>query len=395
MKALRNKRGAFTLYRAPVLYLFLMDKSPNRTNIFKSRLITIVVLAIIWFLLMLLADYPVAVERYYSNGFYPVLCHIFHPLFNLFPFSFGDVLYITVVIYIIYAVYKLIKLCLKRQFKLLARFIIGIIIGVQSAVLIFYIFWGMNYFRMPAGERLGLRDTGYTTADLKAVATLLIDSANATRARLSATDLNQGNGAIYKASVAAINKLSADSADFRTYAPRVKSSLLTFLMNYMGTSGYYNPFTTEAQMNSEMPAFDRPVTACHELSHQMGYGGEDEANFVGFLAGIGSHDRLLRYSAYHLAVDECMHALYFRDSLENKALKPRVSALVHQDFVAERTYWRSYQSKIDVISSLFYDKFLKANNQPQGLGTYNRMVLLVMAMYRNKVHGEINFSVYR
>src|SRR5258708_39168330 len=100
-------------------------------------------------------------------------------------------------------------------------------------------------------------------------------------------------------------------------------------------------------MNNQMPMFKKPVTACHEMSHQMGFGAEDETNFVGLLAGIGSHDRLQRYSAYHLAVGEFMFALYFRDSLQNKELKLRESAAVHNDFKIERAYWLSYQSKAD------------------------------------------------
>jgi hypothetical protein len=118
----------------------------------------------------------------------------------------------------------------------------------------------------------------------------------------------------------------------------------------------------------------------------MGYGAEDEADFAGFLAGIGSHDKLLRYSAYHLAVDEFMRAVYFRDSLANKTLKLRVSKAVHQDFVEERQYWQHYQSRLEVVSGLFYDKFLKVNNQPQGLATYNRMILLIMAKYKGQIH---------
>jgi len=352
----------------------------------KIRIIAIIALATAIFLLMAFADHPLLVEKYYSEGFYPFLCHILHPVFNLFPFSMGDVLYVAVICYLIYALFKLIKLAFKRQFKQAGFFLLGIVIGVQSAVLIFYLFWGMNYFRPSAGERLNLRDTNYTTAGLKAVTAMLIDSANACRARLTPADLSQSNSAIYQTAVQAVNKLSHYSVNFRTYYPHIKSSILTPLLNYIGTSGYYNPFTSEAQMNYQMPVFDRPVTACHEMSHQMGFGAEDEANFVGFLAGVGSNDRLLRYSAYHLAIDEFMHALHYRDSLASKELKPRISLAVHNDFKAERAYWLLYQNKAGVLSSIFYDKFLKANNQPKGLDTYNRMVLLVMAMYGGKVH---------
>jgi hypothetical protein len=352
---------------------------------FKAIIIAALIVAI--FLLMFFAGYPRLVERYFSESLYPLICYLLHPVLNIFPFSVGDLLYIFVIGYLIYALYLFVKLLFKKQFMPAVFLVIGIIIKLQAAILIFYLFWGMNYFRPSAGERLNLRDTSYTTANLKAVTTMLIDSANATRARLMPADFAQSNPTIYQNAISAISKLSADSVQFRTIHPSVKPSMLTPILNYIGTSGYFNPFTGEAQINYQMPVFNRPVVACHEMSHQMGYGPEDEADFVGFLAGINSHDKLLRYSAYHLAVDEFMHALYYRDSLANKELKPRVSKAVHQDFVDERAYWRAYQSKAEIITSIFYDKFLKVNNQPQGLDTYNRMILLVMAMYEKKVHG--------
>ncbi|WP_428329991.1 DUF3810 domain-containing protein [Mucilaginibacter sp.] len=361
-----------------------MLNTPQKKQL-KVKAIVIAALAVAILLLSIIAGYPAFVERYYSEGLYPVICHILHPVLNIFPFSVGDILYLFVIGWLVYSFFRLIKLAFKKEFIRAGILLMGIVIGVQAGIFIFYFFWGMNYFRPSAGARLNLRDTTYSTADLTAVTTMLIDSANACRARVTSADLAQGNGAIYQTAVQAVTKLSADSVNFRTYSPGIKPSLLTPLLNYIGTSGYYNPFTSEAQINYQMPVFDRPLVACHEMSHQMGYGAEDEANFAGFLAGIGSHDRLLRYSAYHLAVDEFMHAMRYRDSSANKALKPRVSKAVHNDFVLERAYWRLYQSKIDVITGVFYDKFLKANNQPQGIETYNRMVLLVMALYKQKL----------
>jgi hypothetical protein len=362
-----------------------MLKGDKRT--LKIRSISIGLFAIAICLLMVLAAYPQVVERYFSEGIYPVVCYLLHPVLNVFPFSVGDIIYIVIIGYLIYALCRFIKLLFKKKFMRCILLMTSLVVKVQVLILVFYLFWGMNYFRPSAGERLHLRDTSYTTANLKAVTTMLIDSANASRARLTTADLAQSNNTIYKTAIQAISKLARDSVNFRTYHPGVKPSILTPLLNYIGTSGYFNPFTGEAQINYEMPVFNRPVVACHEMCHQMGYGLEDEADFAGFLAGIHSHERLLRYSAYHLAVDEFMHALYYRDSLANKQLKPRVSKAVHQDFVDERKYWISYQNKGEVLTSIFYDKFLKVNNQPQGLGTYNRMILLVMALYKEKAHG--------
>jgi hypothetical protein len=347
-----------------------------------KRAVAILALGFAIYLLMLFSDHPQAVEKYYSKGFYPVICHLLHPVFNLFPFSLGDLVYLAVIMYLIYAFLRLIVLCFTKRFTLAGLLTTGIAIGVFAGILVFYLFWGLNYFRPSAGDRLNLRDSTYTVVQLKEVTSMLIDSANVTRARISASDLSQSNDSIYAKATKAVNKLSGTSAEFTTFILRIKPSLLTPLLNYISTSGYYNPFTGEAQMNYQMPVVNRPFVACHEMSHQMGYGAEDEANFVGFLAAIGGRDKLLRYSAYNIAVNEFMHTVRYTDTVMFKQLKTRISPPVLQDFKTERLYWLAYQNKLNTVTSIFYDSFLKANNQPEGLDTYNKMVLLIMAMYK-------------
>ncbi|MBB6131189.1 DUF3810 domain-containing protein [Mucilaginibacter lappiensis] len=347
-----------------------------------KRIVVILSLALAILILMQFADHSAWVERYYSKGFYIFICYILHPVFNLFPFSVGDVVYIVVIVYLIYKTVSFFKVLFKKKFKEAGLMLLGLLIGVEIGILAFYLFWGMNYFRPSAAERLNLRDTSFTTADLHKVTQLLIDSANATRARVTAADMAQSNSTIYQTTEQAIRSLSASSPSFGAWHPGVKPSILTFLLNFMGTSGYYNPFTSEAQINYQMPVFNRPFVACHEMSHQMGYGAEDEADFAGFVVAIHSNDRLLRYSGYHLAVSEFMYSLGRRDTVAYKALKATISKDVRHDYAIEHNYWLSYENKLNAISSIFYDSFLKANNQPKGLETYNRMVLLVMAQER-------------
>jgi hypothetical protein len=354
---------------------------PIKLKTIHKRLLIIFILAVALFLLGIFEEHPTAIEKYYSQGLYIFICRVLHPVFNVIPFSIGDLLYIAVVGYFIYLLIRIIVLLFKKQFREVTNLSLGIIIGVQAGMLIFYVFWGLNYFRPSAAQRLNLRDTSFTVADMKTVTCIIIDSANATRARIIREDTLQDNRAIYKTAVSAIIKISADSVNFRAYHPHIKPSLLTPLMNYLGTSGYYNPFTSEAQMNYQMPIFERSFIACHEMSHQVGYGPEDEANFAGFLAGIGSNDRLLRYSAYQSALDECMYALRRRDSTASNELKTYISKDVRMDLRTQRAYWMKYRGKLGIISSMFYDDYLKANNQPQGMRTYNQMVLLLMPWY--------------
>ncbi len=351
-------------------------------NTLKSRLIIIGLLALAIFLLMQFANHPHAVEQYYSEGLYPALCHLLHPVLNLFPFSVGDVLYLFVIGYLLFAFVRFIYLLFKGEFKRMGLLTLRFIISIQIAVLAFYILWGLNYYRPSAGARLNLRDTTYTTAHLISVTSRLIDSANISRNSLTAADTTPNNSDIFKTAINSTRKISTDSANFRTYSPKIKPSLLTPLMNYIGTSGYYNPFTTEAQLNYQMPYFERPMVACHEMAHQTGYGAEDEASFAGYLTALTTTSRLQRYSAYHYAVDECMHALRRRDTTSYKELKKCISPKVRHDFFTERRYWLSFHGKAGMMSSILYDDFLKANNQPQGMETYNQMVLLLMAWYK-------------
>ena len=81
-------------------------------------------------------------------------------------------------------------------------------------------------------------------------------------------------------------------------AASVKSSLYGLLGDYLGFTGYYNPFTGEAQVNTTVPKFLLPYITLHEMGHQLGYAKEDEANFSGYLAAANSHDTLFQYSTY-------------------------------------------------------------------------------------------------
>lgn len=355
---------------------------PRKLNPFVKRSIAIAILAVVIYLLYVLTNYPALVERYYSKGLYIAVCYVLHPLLNIFPFSVGDVIYSLVVLCILYLIGRTVYLLIRLRFRQIGFVLLGLIMGIEIAIVAFYLLWGMNYFRPSAAERLNLRDTSYPTSQLEAVTCIMIDSANAARARLTRQDTLQNNKEIFSTALSAIKHLSADSANFRTYYPGIKPSLLTPFMNYLSTSGYFNPFTGEAQMNYGMPLHTRPVVACHELSHQAGFGAEDEANFAGFLAGIGGKDRLLRYSAYQMALGECMQSIRRRDTVMNNELKLHISGRVRNDFKTERKYWMSFHSKAGLLSGMFYDDFLKANNQPMGMDTYNQMVLLLVNWYK-------------
>jgi hypothetical protein len=230
---------------------------------------------------------------------------------------------------------------------------------------------------------LKLPQQEYNLDELTKITRILIDSANATQSvyRKSA-QLDKAKPDYFAIASGAIQTLTEQFSLLKTYRPTAKSSLFTPLINYMATSGYFNPFTGEAQVNYQMPLVNTPVTACHEMAHQMGFAREDEANFIGFLAAKRSTDPLTRYSAYYLAMQEFMRQVRRRDTITFNQLKKQLSQPVKNDLKADRLYWEHYENQISYVTGIFYDNFLKANNQPQGLLTYNRMIYLTMAYYR-------------
>lgn len=355
------------------------------TPSFKKQLIILISLLLLIVLLVWFRQYPDAVERFYSDGFYRFICYIIRPVVNFLPFSIGDIFYTAVVLAFFIGIFNWFKSLFKKQFAAGAQLILRLFICLEIAWLWFYVLWGLNYYRPPAAQLLNLNDTTYTIKDVAGVANLIIDSANSLRACLDTADLHQSNSDIYRNALAAVNELGKTSPKFKPIFNRAKPSMYSFLLNYVGTSGYYNPFTAEAQLNYQMPIVDRPFVACHEMGHQTGWAREDEANFAGYAAGIKSPDKLLRYSAYYAGLEEFMRYLRRRDTTAHHALRLKISPLVRQDFKTDSAYWVKYQGPAEMISGIFFDKFLKANNQPHGMRTYNRMIRLTMGYYRRQL----------
>ena len=186
---------------------------------------------------------------------------------------------------------------------------------------------------------------------------------------------------VLSTSVKNYDKLSK-AYPFLEYRPRsVKRSLFGVLGNYMGYTGYYNPFTAEAQINDAVPGFLHPFVASHEIAHQLGYAKENEANFVGFLAARVSEDTAFLYSAYFEMFLYANSELFRSDSLAARKNIKRLAPEVQRDLAELRAYRIRYENPLDKLISIFYDRYLKMNQQPDGDRTYSKVVIWLLAYY--------------
>lgn len=357
-----------------------------RNNSSEIKLVLIFVLCCLILLIFSLRNYPDIVELYYSDIVYPSISTVLRFIFNKIPFSIGDILYLLIVLAILIVIYRLFKLSfIEKGHKGKRReIILNMVLSFEIILVLFYLCWALNYFRIPASERLELSKFNYTNAELFQLTSIFIDSANNLRSQIKPEQWTQNDTNIFSESTRSIRELQITYNPDNHSTPKIKFSLFSPLMNYFGTAGYFNPFTGEAQVNSEIPIYLKSFVACHEMAHSIGYGREDEANFIGFISASKSQDPMARYSAYYLAAQEFMRETARLDTVMFRTLKSKISDPFMSDLKHEKAFWEQYRGTLRRFSGMFYDQYLKANKQPEGLQSYNRMLILTMAYYKKR-----------
>ena len=167
------------------------------------------------------------------------------------------------------------------------------------------------------------------------------------------------------------------------YYPYPKPLMNPRLLSIQQLCGIYSPFTIEANYNREMPYYNIPHTICHELSHLKGFMREDEANFIGYLACIGSDSPDFRYSGYLTGWVYAGNALAKADLEAYYGLYGRLAPEAARDLAWNNQFWDRFDGKVAEASTQLNDRYLKANNQEDGVRSYGRMVDLMLAYYRD------------
>src|SRR5688572_14224453 len=346
-----------------------------------------------WVLLILLTIlikwaswYPGWVENYYTYGFYPAIARVQRFLFGWIPFSIGDLFYAFLLLVVIFRSFRFFKVLFQK--KLTRGYFVA---AMQQAIFFFlfvYVFfnllWGLNYNRKGVSYQLGIEVKKYSLADLDTLASGIQTRLNEHAAFVTEA---QRDSFAKKRDLFREGKLVYQSAakkyPFLAYEPAsVKPSLFSYAGNYLGFQGYYNPFSGEAQVNTTIPRFIEPFVTAHEIAHQLGYGKENEANFVAFLACKEFESPVYKYSLYFDMYNYAINEVYKRDSMLAKAYHKKLHPQVIKDINELRSFYKSYKNPVEPIITWSYGHFLKANNQPGGKQTYNEVVAWLIAYYK-------------
>lgn len=326
------------------------------------------------------------VEKYYTFGFYPVISQTLRTLFGWIPFSVGDLLYVAAFIWLVLKTWKLLKLIKRRKATehlswMLFRKYLKLSLVVY---IVFNMNWGLNYYRPGIEKQLALKLDPYSVQDLFDLTLALQSRLNSYAEKIDSVqrlEYDQNKPVFIKAGEAYRNA-RLQYAFLQYEVPSIKPSLFTPVGHWFGFTGYYNPFSAEAQLKTSIPVFLKPFVVTHEIAHQLGYAKENEASFVAYLTCKASPDVNFIYSVYFEmyrdAIFECT-----KTGKENRelieAIRKNLHPRVKQDIRDLQRYFLKNKNFIEPFMTGAYDQYLKLNNQPKGKATYNEVIAYLIA----------------
>jgi len=320
----------------------------------------------------------------YAVFVYPLLTGTAGRLFGILPFSVSELLLYLFLAGILVLLIRSAKRQLTRSdgdagpWKRAAGRVLGHAFFLISFLFFLYtINCGINYYRTPFSDYLEYGTGRYSKEELDALCGWLTEQVNKAYAETGTQKVSR----MQEAGVRAMEELGKRYPALNGSYPKPKPLLLSRILSVQQLSGIYSPFTIEANYNNEMTPYNIPHTICHELSHLKGFMREDEANFIGFLACIGSENAEFRYSGYLTAWIYAGNALAAEDIEMYSEYWQQLRPEIHKDLEENSDFWNRFESKVSEAAEAVNDHYLKANRQSDGVKSYGRMVDLMLAWY--------------
>lgn len=349
----------------------------------KRKLLAGVILLGLSLVLQLAARNLSGFGEWYGTRIYPVLVWVIGGLSNFFPFSVVEIfLYVFLLLGLVYGITYI-----RQLIKLVSTFVlvVGILAFSYTANC------GINYYRLPFSYFLNLEIRPSSEEELKELCVFLACQAAEAAEPMESLALTEGTGQresrerkkdFPRQAKADMEKLGQSYPQLSGFYPRPKPLLVSEILSLQSLSGIYSPFTIEANYNQDMIAYNIPHTACHELSHLRGFMREEEANFIGYLACVGSDNAFSRYSGYLSGFIYASNALYRQNPEAASEVYTYLPDRALTDLHTNNQFWQQYEGAIAEVSTKVNDTYLKANSQSDGVKSYGRMVDLLLAYYR-------------
>lgn len=363
----------------------------------RRRLVAIGAGAVVFGIFVLLSWFPAVAERVYGDGIGPVIASLLSRLSGVIPLSIAELLIVAFLIRQLAGAARSIAGMVRRDRGIgnaVAAALLRMGSDVGIAVALFYLLWGFHYARLPMDQRYGWDASGATPEEVAALAQEMVEAGNFAYVTLHGSeDLGEVTGPVlddpalqetllqgWKASEKVVGRSSFSGFSFG----RPKPLLASRLLDYLGISGFYFPWTGEANFNRDIPPLTLPQAVAHEMAHQRGFAREDEANFMGYLVAAAAPHTWAQYSADVFAQRQLLAAVARYDRPRAVDLVKERLPGVQRDIDAANAYWRRFLGPASDAARAVNDAYLRSNRVPGGVASYGRSVEHLIAYARSR-----------
>ncbi|MBQ6755418.1 MAG: DUF3810 domain-containing protein [Oscillospiraceae bacterium] len=309
-------------------------------------------------------------------------------LSSVAPFSIAEVLCAAGILYVaIFIIRTVVQIFSGKFVEILKRAMILVLVCAYLGAG-YLCLWGIDYRTRTFREREALGG-GISAEELYNAAAFFVDRANSLADSVERDESGSFTGKADELLGCAAGIYGAVQARFPSLAgtPRVpKAMMFSAFMSATGFTGIYFPYTGESNVNVAQPAIFVPMTAAHELAHQLGVTDEDACNAIGVSACVTSDDAAYRYSGYLNGSIYLLNALYRADKDGYNELRARVTGSMTRDFEENNAYWNSVRSSKPAqiateTMEQVYDAYLKANGVESGFKSYGECVDIIVKLW--------------
>lgn len=328
--------------------------------------------------------------KFSANTFFPYYTELSRKLMtylamltSIFPFSVWECGAVGL------AIWFFVSLGLDIHRKKIGQWFSGVLLGIVLLVSVFTCFWGLNHLGPKITEKMEISVENTTVSQLREATEYYAERAQ----ELAAQVPRDANGRFDPGELSSQSDLAADSfaelaaenPNFSGSTASAKPLLLSGLYAKIGIAGIFIAYTGESCVSTQTYACSQPFTICHEMAHRACFAGENEANFVAFLACERSKSMILQYSGYYQAFVYCFNSLYEANRQQAEELWEQLTPELKADCEFAHTHQEKVQSEAaSKIADAVNDTYLKAFSETSGTQSYGEVTDLLVAWYRKQ-----------
>ena len=302
------------------------------------------------------------------------------------PFSVAELLIALAVCALLgYIVFQIAALIRRgERLRRLYRTLVTLLAAPLAVYALFCLLWGVYYYADDFSAQSGFRCEPVSVEQLESVTRYFADMAGEYADRVPRDErgfCRSDRAEILRRSPEVFQKTERDWPCLAGPPLAAKGVVCSRVMSYLDFTGFFFPFTAEANVNLDAPACDLAATVAHELSHQRGVAKEQEANFTAVLACLDYGDPDYVYSAALLACTHLGNALARADGEAWEKICDGLDENVKRDLVLRGAYWRQFETPVRKASNTVYEGFLYSYDQTLGLRSYGACVDLLVNYY--------------